>query len=240
MLETTKKESEERGLLLNLKKTKIMVIDRNRTVRRDFVLDNDKIEEVEDFIFLGSLISSKGGSLLEIKRRLGMGRSAVQRLATIWRSKSININLKVRLIHATAFAIATYGCESWAMSDKERKKVNAFELWAYRRILRTCWTEKRTNQWILEKVGVKKRVLLSQITRRKLAFFGHAIRRNGLEKEIMQGMVEGSRRRGRPALRWNADIQLATRSTFGEASSMAMNRVFWRKIVNTAANTSAN
>ena len=94
-----------------------MVVDKGRERKEDFVLDGEKIEDVESFVYLGSLINIKGSSAQEIRRRLAMGRGAVQNMVSIWNSRGMSLGLKVRFLRMTAFHIAIYGCESWAMTS---------------------------------------------------------------------------------------------------------------------------
>ena len=154
LLKKVKEASKSQNLLLNTQKTKIMVLDKSRERKEDFVLDGENIEEVESFVYLGSLINIKGSSAQEIRRRLAMGRGAVQNMVSIWKSRGMSLGLKVRFLRATAFPIAIYGCESWAMTSGDKKRVDAFELWCYRRRLRVSWVERKTNKWVLEKIGV--------------------------------------------------------------------------------------
>ena len=121
-----------------------MVVDRN-SMKEDFTIDGQQIEEVSQFEYLGSMINNIGDSTVEIKRRLAIARSTVRSIPNIWKSRGISISLKVRLLNAVAFSIATYGCESWAMTKNDRKRVDAFEMWCYRRLLRTTWEDKRSN-----------------------------------------------------------------------------------------------
>ena len=102
-------------------------MDRNRT-KEDFIIDGQQKEEVSQFEYLGSMINNIGDSKVEIKRRLAIARSTVQSMQNIWKSCGISISLKVRLLNAVAFSIATYGCESWAMTKNDRKRVDAFEM----------------------------------------------------------------------------------------------------------------
>ena len=126
----------------------------------------------------------------------------VHSIQNIWKSRGISISLKVRLLNAVAFSIVSYGCESWAMTKNDRKRVDAFEMWCYRRLLQTTWKDKRTNTWILEKIGTDLH-LRSGIMMRKYRYFGHIVRRDGgIEKQILQGAVEGKRGKGRPSTSW--------------------------------------
>ena len=230
MIAAVKDTSCPKKLLLNVKKTKIMVVDSNRTDRSDFVLAGKKIDEVEEFIYLGSLINIDGSSKNEVRRRLAMAHTTVQSMATIWKSRGISTSLKVRLLRATAFVIASYGAESWALTKSDQKRVDAFEMWAYRRVLRVPWTARKTNRWVLDSIKSEK-MLRKQLAARKLQYFSHVARRGGLEKVIIQGGVEGKRRRGRPATAWFDDIRNWTGHGLAAASTAAADRRGWRELV---------
>lgn len=137
------------------------------------------------------------------------------------------MKLKIRLARSTAFAIASYGCESWTFSPKVEKKVKAFEMWTYRRLLRVSWQDRRTNEWVLQQIG-SKQTLLPQLVRRKMKFFGHAIRHDKIEKSVIQGKVEGSRGRGRPMRAWHTDIEQWLGCSLHQASQLTHDRKLWR------------
>ena len=160
-------------------------------------------------------------------------------LLTIWKSRGVSSDLKIRLQKSTAFAIALYGCESWALTEADRKKINAFEMWCYRKLLRVSWTEKRTNKWILEKIG-SDLVLLKNIAERKMKFFGHIVRRVGLERQIVEGKMEGKRGSGRPQTSWLTDIKQWTGGRIAESICQAENRTGWNALVKTTAALCAN
>ena len=142
--------------------------------------------------FLGSVINIKGDCSQEIKRRLAIARNVVQNLTKLWKSK-LPSSLKVRLLRSTAFAVASYGSESWTLKLADKRRLDSFEMWCFRRILRIPWTERKTNAWVLKELGTEL-TLRADIVARKLKFFGHATRHHGLQKVIIQGMVEGKRR----------------------------------------------
>ena len=144
--------SKEKGLLLNTRKTKLMVVDKNRTDDHKFILNGEELEEVKSFVYLGSLINTEVSCMPEVNRRLCMTRSTIENMTTIWKSQTICKSLKLRIARATTFAVATYGCESWAHSKKVTKKIEAFEMWTYRRLLRVSWRQHKTNTWILEQL----------------------------------------------------------------------------------------
>ena len=234
LLNRIKKASEEKDLLLNTKKTKIMVVDKDSN-NNDFTIDGKKIEVVSQFEYLGSIINNKGESTTEIRRRLAIARSTVQSMSHIWKSRGLSLDLKVRLLRATAFSIATYGCESWAMTKNDRKRVDAFEMWCYRRLLQVSWQDRKTNVWILNKIGTDLTIRRG-IMERKLKYFGHIVRRTeGIEKRILQGAIEGKRGRGRPPTSWTDDIKRVSGEGMKGATHLAEDRVAWRALVKTTA-----
>ena len=226
--------SQPRGLLLNVKKTQIMVIDNNRLDHTDFMIYGERISEVEEFVYLGSNITKECSCRTEVRRRLAMARTATLNMTSIWKSRGVSTKLKTRLLQATTFDIASYGCESWAMTKADQGKVDAFEMWAYRRVLRVSWTAMKTNKWVLDKIG-KSLVLRSQMMERKLKFFGHVMRHERFEKGIIQGMIEAKRKRGRPPREWMDDIKGWTGLSVAAASSAAQNRQRWRGLVRATA-----
>ena len=154
LLKQRKDISTRRGLLLNTKKTKIMVVDCNRVDIEKLMLGEEEIEEVDNFVYLGSVIDTSCKSSKDIRKRLAMAKSLVQSMLNIWESRGVSTKLKLQLLHATAFAVASYGCESWTFTETDGNKIDSFEMWCYRRLLRVSWTGKRTNQWMLYKIGL--------------------------------------------------------------------------------------
>ena len=138
---------------------------------------------------------------------------------------------------ALVWPVATYSCESWTVRKNEETCLDAFEMKGLRKILRVSWTAKKTNEWVLNKAGVK-RELLHTVKARKLAHYGHTMRKQGscLEKEIMQGTMPGARRRGRPRTAWMDNIKTWTGLSVEESIRMTENGDQWRKYVNGVAN----
>ena len=159
-------------------------------------------ETVSDFIFLGSKITADGDCRHEIKRCLLLGRKVMTNLDSIFKSRDITLPTKVCLIKAMVFPVAMYGCESWTVKKAECRKIDAFELWCWKRLLRVPWTAKRSNQSILKEIslGCSLEVLMLKL---KLHCFGHLMQRaDSFEKTLMLGKIEGGRRRGRQRMRW--------------------------------------
>ena len=184
-----KEESEKVGLKLNIQKTKIMASGPITSWQIDG-------ETVADFIFLGSKITEDGDCSNEIKRCLLLGRKVMTNLDSILKSRDITLPTKVRLVKAMVFPVFMYGCESWTVKKADLRRIDAFELWCWRRLLRVPWTVRRFNQSILKKIslGCSLEGLMLKL---KFQYLGHLMRRaDSLEKTLILGKTEYRRRRG--------------------------------------------
>ena len=149
---------------------------------------------MSDFIFLGSKITADGYCNHKIKRCLLLGRKVMANLDSIFKSRDITLPTKVHLVKAMVFPVVMYGCESWTMKKAECQRIDAFEVWCWRRLLRVPWTARRSNQYILKEIspGISLEGMML-----KLQYFGHLMRRvDSLEKTLMLGEIGGRRRRG--------------------------------------------
>ena len=144
-----KKESKNVSLKLNIQKTKIMASGPITL----WQIDGETVEAVTDFIFLGSKITAHGDFSHEIKRRLLLGRKVMTNLDSILKSRDITLPTKVRLVKAMVFPVVMYGCENWTVKETECRRIDAFELWCWRRLLRVPWTARRYNQSILKEIS---------------------------------------------------------------------------------------
>ena len=192
LLMKVKEESEKAGLKLNIQKTKIMVSSPITL----WQIDGETVEIVADFILGGSKIIVDGDCSHEIKRCLLLGRKVMTNLDTILKSRDITLSTKVRPVKAMVFAVVMYGCESWTIKKAEHQRIDSFELWCWRRLLRVPWTARRSNQSILKGIspGCSLEGLMLKL---KLQYFGHLMRRaDSFEKTLMLGKIEGRRRRG--------------------------------------------
>ena len=197
----------------------------------EFEVDGEKIGVVRDFIFLGAKIEDSGSCKGDILRRLALGRAAMTGLTKIWKDKDITITTKCRIVNALVFPVVLYGCESWTIRKAERRRIDSFELWCWRRLLRIPWTARRTNKSVIEEIKAIN-PLETLIKKQQLSYFGHIMRReNSLEKSIMLGMGGGSRKRGRPRARWLDDIKAVTNCTLVELCGSARDRDTWRKMI---------
>ena len=209
---TVKEESEKVGLKLNIQKTKIMVSGPITS----WQIDGETMETVADFIFWGSKITADGDYSQEIKRCLLLGRKVMTNLGSILKSRDITLPTKVYLVKATVFPVVMYGCESWTIKIAEHWRIDAFELWCWRRLLRVPWTARRSNQSILKEIspGCSLEGLMLKL---KLQYFGHLMRRtDSFEKTLILGNSEGRRRRGRQRMRWLDGITDSMIMSLGE------------------------
>jgi hypothetical protein len=230
LMNKLEEESEKCGLRVNQNKTKIMIIDRDQDEGRTVI---PNIDTVRNFKYLGAIINNKGTCDEEIRSRCGQARSAMSSLEKIWKDKAITRQTKIRLTRTLVFSIATYGCETWSLTKTDRKRIDAFEMWCWRRLLRVPWTAKRTNESILNEIKPEKR-LTGVVEDRILRFFGHMARKRTTEigSEILFGKTDGSRRRGKPRGRWLDQIKTLTGNTLETNRGIAQDRRTWRDFVN--------
>ena len=163
-----KEESEKVGLKLNIRKTKIMASDPITS----WQIDGETVETMADFIFLGSKITADGDCSHEIKRHLLLGRKVMTNLDSILKSRDITLPTKFHLVKAMVFPVVMYGCENWTVKKAEHRRIDAFELWCWRRLLRVPWTARRSNQSILKEIslGCSLEGLMLKL---KLQYFDH-------------------------------------------------------------------
>ena len=159
-------------------------------------IDGETMETLTDFIFLGSKITADGDCSHEIKRRLFLGRKAMTNLDSILKSRDITLPTKVRLVKAMVFPVVMYGCESWTVKKAEPRRIDAFELWYRRRLLRVPWTARRSNQSIVKEISPECS-LEGLMLKLKFQSFGHLMQRaDSVEKTLILGKIEGGKRRG--------------------------------------------
>ena len=163
-----REESEKVGLKLNIQKTKIMASGPITS----WQIDGETVEIMTDFIFLGSKITADGDCSLETKICLLLGQKAVTNLDSILKSRDITLPTKVCIVKAMVFPVIMYGCESWTVKKAECQRIDAFELWCWRRLLRVLWTARRSNQFILKEISPECS-LKGLMLKLKLQYFGH-------------------------------------------------------------------
>ena len=181
--------------------------------------------------FLGSKITADGDCSHEIERCLLLGRKVMTNLDSILKSRGITLSTKFYLVKAMVFPVVMYGCESWTIKKTERQRIDAFELWCWRKLLRVLWTARRSNQSTLNEIS-SWCSLEGLMLKLKLQYFGHLMRRaDSFEKTLMLGKIEGGRRRGWQRMRWLHGIADLMNMGLGGLRELVMDREAWRAVV---------
>ena len=232
-----KEKSEEVGLKMNIKKTKTMVISKRNTIPElDIRIDGKAVEQVSSFTYLGQLVTEDGRSEKEIKRRIGLAKSAFEQMKDILTYRRISLDTRLRLAKCYIWPKLTFACETWTLSKVLTRKINAFEMWTYRRIKRLSWKEKRSNKSILQDLGLKSTRLLQSIKAQKLRYYGHIRRHDTLQRTILEGKINGKRGKGRRRDSWTSNIADMTGMKINLCSKVAMQRDEWRAMASNLSN----
>jgi len=234
LVDGVKEESEVRGLKMNVKKMKTMIVWR---VSKDapkpnvnIKVNGQNLEQVDRFKYLGQCITSDGRCDVEVKSRIEIAKKAFIKLKDVLTWRQLNLKLHKRLVQCYVLSMFLYASETWTLSKDLEMRIKAFELWIYRRMLKRSYVDRITNEQVLHRVDEKEKLLLD-IQTRKLKYFRHLIRANGKQRELLEGHIEGKRGRGRKRRDWMKDIGLCTQDNYVNCVKKANESTLWRAMV---------
>jgi hypothetical protein len=236
-VELLDRAGEKANLKINIGKTKTMAFGKEE-IESNIQVKGEKIENVKEFVYLGSLLTSDNNCTKEIRRRINKAKGIMAGFNNIWRSKTISHGTKKRILQTCVFSTALYACETWTLKKEDKQRILAFEMYCYRRILQINWTQRITNVEVRRRLNSKSD-MVATIMKRKLKLFGHIQRMSDDRKikSIMTGIMEGSGIRGRPCREWLQDIEEWCGMNIQELVHRAQNREEWRRVVKCAVDT---
>ena len=225
-------ESERRGLSLNAGKTYVVTVSK-RPVPPDCMITANgiRIKQVNKFSYLGSQITSDGKSDNEIKRRIAISKEEFNKKRTVLTNSHISMPTKLRIMRCYIWSILLYGCETWTISGKMQKRLEATEMWYLRRMLKIPWVDRVTNEEVLTRANTKRK-LMNSIKSRKMKFLGHVMRRERTECLIVAGKMEGKRARGRQRMTYMDNVKQWTgKSSSNSLLQATRDRKIWKNMV---------
>jgi hypothetical protein len=215
--------AKEYDMKLNVKKTKVMRVARKGGDQVQIMIEGQQVEQVKKFKYLGSLITDDGKCRSEIIARIAMAKEAFNNRKELL-TRKISKKVKKKIVKTIVWSVALYGAETWTMGIEEKKRVEALEMWIWRKMEGVMWSDKISNEKVLEAVG-EKRTMLQVILDRQKRWIGHNIRRGGLLKEVIEGKIEGKKGQGRPRRGMLDDLK---KGSYRTMKRRAENREEWR------------
>ena len=232
LVECLDRTSQAYGMEINAEKTKIMT-NSSKGFTREVKVGGQNLATVNCFKYLGAIVTDEG-SKPEVLARIAQTVAALAKLKTIWHDKNITLKSKVQLMRSLTIAVFLYACETWTLTAELQKRIVTLEMRCYRKILNISYKDHVTNEEV--RARIQRAIgphddLLTIVKKRKLTWYGHVTRSDGLAKTILQGTVPGGRRRGRQKKRWEDNIKEWTGLSFASSQKAAADREGWRKIV---------
>jgi len=220
------------GMEINAEKTKLMK-NNPSGIQKEIRVNGQKLGTVTSFKYLGAIASDEG-SKPEVLSRIAQTTAALARLKPIWKDSNITLGSKIKLMRSLVMSIFLYACETWTLTAEIEKRIHALEMKCYRRILKISYLDYVSNAKVRTRIQGAigpYEDLLTTVKKRKLKWYGHVSRSNGLSKTILQGTVRGKRKRGRQKKRWEDNIKEWTGMDFAKSQRAVENRAEWRTIV---------
>ena len=225
--------SKAKGLTINIRKTEVMVITRDdQPPRTNIRIGRDTVRQTEEFIYLGSIVTSDGRCEKEIRKRIILAKNAFGKIRNLVTNTKLSMSTRKRFVKCFVWSVLLYGCKTWTLRKADEQRLQAAEMWFWRRMLKVSWTERRTNEEVLHRVSVG-RELLSSVKDRQMCFLGHVMRRQQLEHLSLTGKIEGRRPRGRPRQKYLDGLVRVTggRMSAAQLLQKTMNRDEWQTMV---------
>uniref|UniRef100_A0A8D8VL77 Craniofacial development protein 2 n=2 Tax=Cacopsylla melanoneura TaxID=428564 RepID=A0A8D8VL77_9HEMI len=225
--------SRKYGLEVNTSKTKVMIISKERISNVAFTINDQHVERVPAYTYLGTMLNEQWDQSQEIKIRIVKARAAFNQMSKLFKTHNLNIDFKIRLLRCYIFSILLYGVESWTLTKATAKRLEAFEMWTYRRILKISWMDKVSNVRVLQKLDKEKEIMLT-VKSRKLEYLGHIIRNETkyeLLKSILQGKVFGKRGVGRRRISWLKNLRTWFDTTTTGLFKAATNKIIIARMI---------
>lgn len=202
MLDIINKEGKKYGMKINTEKTKIMKFSKSISSDVKVKIDNKIIKQVTEFKYLGAIFTNDGRDVKEIKSRIGLAKRAFINLGQILKNRKMALELRKRIIRCYVWSVLKYAAESWTMNAEIEKRLNAFEMWTYRRLLKIPWTDFVSNKNVLHRCKVDKLTIVQDIKEKKGKYIGHKLREEGIFMLAVQGKIIGKATRGRKRMEY--------------------------------------
>lgn len=231
LLNTIQVKSTQYGLDMNVKKTKTMVISRKEVIPNiNIYVNGENLEQVTNFKYLGQNLFQNGKCISEIKQRIEIARARFHEMDPVLKSHKISLSTRMRLVKCYVFSALSYCCETWDINKEAVRRLNAFEMYIFRRLGRISWIDMLSNDRVLDRLNLK-RELVPSLKERKLKYFGHVVRHSNLLKIVLQCDVTGKRSRGRQRRMWTDNLKEWTNLDMHRCNLLAQDREGWRSFV---------